>query len=200
MKQVVSLYLKPPTLYVTLCILILSCNTKRLENTKELSREIKASQIKRVTNTQLIYTVDEWGKKISKIAENSLQKELKNSPDKAGDICKDLTKISLIAALQKEYGVQIQLLGDKDSTNQNLFPKERELLGAYMYSARTKTAASDNVQQLNDTLIVYNVPLPGDSPVCKPCMGEQKTPFALWRLLFDKKEIIRKLDAKQLKE
>ena len=200
MKQKVNGFIISFILPAFLLVIISSCNTKRLENTKELSREIKASQIKRVTNTQLVYTVDEWGKKISKIAEKSLQKELTSKPENAGQICSDLSKISLIAALQKEYGVQIQLLGEKDSKNENLFPKERELLDAYLYSAKAKTSASDNVQQLNDTLIVYNIPVPAENPICKTCMGSQETPFALWRLLFDKKEIIRKLDAKQLKE
>ena len=181
-------------------LLISACNSKRLENTKELSREIKASQIKRVTNTQLIYTADEWGKKISKIAEKTLEKELENNPQKAGELCKDLSGIALISALQKEYGVEIQLLGEADAKNQKLFPKERELLEAYLYSAKAKSSSSDNVQQLNDTLLVYNVPVAAENPICKTCMGDSATPFALWRLLFDKKEIIRKLDAKKLKE
>ena len=187
-------------LAVVLFITVIACNTKRLENTKELSREIKASQIVRVTNTQLIYTADEWGKKISKIVEKSLQKELEANPEKAGEICKNLSKIPLVNALQKEYGVQIQLLGEKDTGNPDLKPKEKELLEAYLYSAKTKTTASDNVQQLNDTLLVYNVPVSVENPICKTCMGSQETPFALWRLLFNKKEIIRKLDVKKLKE
>jgi len=185
---------------VVLLVTMFACNTRRLENTKELTREIKASQIKRVTNTQLIYTADEWGKKISKIAEKSLQKELTQNPETAGEICKNLAQIPLIAALQKEYGVQVQLLGEPDLKNKDLFPKEKELLDAYLYSAKAKSEASDNVQQLNDTLLVYNVPVPPGNAICKSCMGTQETPFAVWRLLFDKKEIIRKLDAKQLKE
>lgn len=178
---------------------LFSCHSKRLENTKELSREIKASQIKRVTNTQLVYTVDEWGKKISKIAEKALEKEIAAHPDQAAANCKSLGKMAVIAALEKEYGVTVELLGAADRTNTKLAPKERELLDAYLYSAKAKTPASDNVQQLNDTLVVYNSPLDPASPLCKACMpGEE--PFGLWRLLFDKKEIIRKLDAKMLKE
>ncbi|WP_221394699.1 hypothetical protein [Dyadobacter sp. NIV53] len=187
-------------LVVVLLFTITACNTKRLENTKELSREIKASQIVRVTNTQLIYTVDEWGKKIAKIVEKSLQKELEANPEKAGEICKDLSKIPLVNALQKEYGVQIELLGENDKNNPGLKPKEKELLDAYLYSAKTNATANDNVQLLNDTLLVYNVPVPAENPICKTCMGSQETSFALWRLLFNKKEIIRKLDVKKLKE
>lgn len=177
-----------------------ACQSKRLENTKELSREIKASQIKRVTNTQLIYTIDEWGKKISQIADKALQKELTAHPEKAGVLCRDISQIPLVHALQKEYGVQIELWGEEDLKRPELNPKEKEVLEAYLYSAKTKSVASDNVQLLNDTLLVYNVPVSADSQICKLCMPGQETPFGVWRLLFDKKEIIRKLDAKTLKE
>jgi hypothetical protein len=187
--------------YTVAVLAILSgCQAKRLENTKELSREIKASQIKRVTNTQLIYTIDEWGKKISKITEKTLEKELAANPEKGTAYCKDLSQIPLISAMEKEYGVHIQLLGEADITNKDLNPKEKELLEAYLYSAKAKAAVTDNVQQLNDTLIVYNVPATAESSVCKTCMPTQETPFAVWRLLFNKKDMIRKLDAKSLKE
>lgn len=187
--------------YIVAIIAILSaCQAKRLENTKELSREIKASQIKRVTNTQLVYTIDEWGKKISKIAEKTLEKELAANPEKGTAFCKDLSQIALINAMEKEYGVHIQLLGEADISNKDLNPKEKELLEAYLYSAKSKAAATDNIQQLSDSLIVYNVPATAESPICKSCMPDQEISFAVWRLLFNKKDMIRKLDAKALKE
>jgi hypothetical protein len=180
-------------------ILFCGCNSRRLENTKELSREIKASQIKRVTHTQLIYTADEWGKKIVKIAENTLIKELTTHPENAGLLCKDVTAIPLMAALEKEYGVQIELLTLSDLQNGIVTPKEKELREAYLYSAKNQSSAGDNIQQLNDTLLLYNSPVPKESQLIKLCGAQSNPPYALWRLLFDKKEIIRKLDAKQLK-
>ncbi|MCE7067283.1 hypothetical protein [Dyadobacter sp. CY326] len=172
----------------------------RVENTKALSNEIKASQIKRVTNTQLIYSADAWGKKIAQIAEKSLTKELEKHPEKAGEVCENLGEIPVIAALEKEYGLKVELLGVDDLKNPKLAAKEREVLAAYLYSAKSKAAASDNLQQLSDTLLVYNAPVPPESPICKSCMTNTETPFAVWRLLFNKKDIIRKLDAKQLKD
>jgi hypothetical protein len=172
----------------------------RIENTKELNREIKASQIKRVTNVQLISSADEWGKKIAQIAEKSLRSELEKNTDTGLKHCQDLTGIPVVAALQKEYGVKVQLLGIKDLKSASLHPKEREILDAYAYSAKSNTHAGDNLQQLNDTLLVYNAPVAAGSIICKKCMAGQDTTFAVWRLLFNKKEIIRKLDAKQLKD
>lgn len=183
---------------LTLCLFLAGCNNKRLENTKELSSEIKASKIVRVTNTQLIYTVDEWGKKISKLAQKSLDEALEKNPEKAGDLCKNLSQIAIIGALEKEYGVKISLLGAGDTKNTDLDKKEQELLEAYLYSAKNNSPLSDNVQPLNDSMVVYNVP--ADPKICKTCLGDQTPDFGLWRLLFDKKEILRKVDVKKLKD
>ena len=187
--------------FVALTIVIAGCDTgNRVENTKALSNEINASKIKRVTNTQLIYSADAWGKKISKIAEKALANELEKHPEKAGDLCQNLAGVPVIAALEKEYGVKVELLDLTDLKNPNLAPKERELLDAYLYSAKSNSAASDNLQQLSDTLLVYNAPIPTESLICKSCLPKDEIPFAVWRLLFNKKDVIRKLDAKQLKD
>ncbi|TLV00220.1 hypothetical protein [Dyadobacter luticola] len=172
----------------------------RVGNTKELNKEMKATQIKRVTNTQLVYYVNEWGKKIAQIAEKSLDTQLSKDPKTADTLCRNLGNIPVIAALEKEYGVNIELLGVQDIKNPKLAPKEREILDAYLFSAKSKATAGENLQQLNDTLLVYNVPVDAESIICKECMKNDDMRFAVWRLLFSKKEIIRKLDVKQLKE
>ncbi|MCF0049453.1 hypothetical protein MUK70_22060 [Dyadobacter chenwenxiniae] len=193
--------MKKILIFALMAIVLGSCDTgNRVENTKELSNEINASKIKRVTNTQLIYSADAWGKKISKIAEKSLSNELSRHPEKAGELCQNLAGIPVIAALQKEYGVKVELLDLTDLKNPDLAPKERELLDAYLYSAKSKSVASDNLQQLSDTSLVYNAPVPAESLICKSCLPKDEIPFAVWRLLFNKKDIIRKLDAKQLKD
>ncbi|ACT95308.1 hypothetical protein Dfer_4105 [Dyadobacter fermentans DSM 18053] len=182
--------------------ILTGCDFKsgRIENTKELNREIKASQIKRVTNVQLVSSADEWGKKIAQIAEKALRSELEKNPDAGLAHCADLSGIPVVGALEKEYGVKVELLGTKDLKRADLHAKEREILDAYVYSAKSNAQAGDNLQQLNDTLLVYNAPLSSESVICRKCMASQDTTFAVWRLLFNKKEIIRKLDAKQLKE
>lgn len=183
---------------IALSLCFYSCNNKRLDNTKELATEIKASKIVRVTNIQLIYTVDEWGKKISKLSQKSLLEALAKNPENASELCADPSKVAIIGALEKEYGVKISLLSATDTSNINLNKKEQELLQAYLYSAKSNASLSDNVQPLGDTTVVYNVP--ADLQICKTCMGDKTPSFALWRLLFDKKEILRKVDVKKLKD
>jgi hypothetical protein len=186
---------------LSLCIIsiLFACNSQnQIENTKELSREMKASQIKRVTNTQLVYTVDEWGTKISQIAQKTLAHELSAHPDQANELCKKVADIAVIKAIQKEYDVQIALLNENDLQSTALAAKEKELLEAYLYSAKNKSKADNNVQVLNDSIFVYNAPVDTEDIVAATCSVDPTTPFVIWRLLFNKKDIIRKLDVKQL--
>jgi hypothetical protein len=187
--------------YMPLFVLLtlLGCNTEeRVGNTKELAQEMKAMKIKRVTDAQLVSTVDEWGKQMASVARKALEKELARNPAQAGTLCQNPGSLPLIAALDKEYGVKIQLMGPEDVKNTALSAKERELLDAYLYNAENNLPQSDNVQKLNDTLLVYNAPLPADSQISTECFKNQKVSFAVWRILFDKKMVIRKLDAKKL--
>lgn len=187
--------------YILSILILLSCNTEnRVGNTKELAQEMKATQIKRVTDAQLVSTVDEWGKQMASVAQRALEKELAQKPEEAGSVCSNMSSLPLIAALDKEYGVNIQLMGPEDVSNSALSAKERELLDAYLYNAENNLPQSDNVQKLNDTLLVYNAPVPTDSRICTECFEKQKVSFAVWRILFDKKTVIRKLDVKKLKK
>ncbi|GAB2765633.1 hypothetical protein GCM10027275_03810 [Rhabdobacter roseus] len=183
-----------------LLVFLLGCNVEnRVGNSKELVQEMKDSQIKRITNAQLISLIDEWGKQIVKVSQKALGEAVSKQPGNASRLCQNLDQVPLIGALEQEYGVDISLLGLADVSNPALEAKERELLEAYAYNAGSTLPASDNIQKLNDTLYVYNASLPLDSPIATECFGEQKVPFAVWRVLFDKKEVVRKIDVKRLK-
>jgi hypothetical protein len=185
--------------FFLLLLAVTGCNVDdRVGNTKELSQEIKNSKIKRITNVQLTTTIDDWGKRIAVIAQKSMGEALKKNPEKATELCQNLQQLPLVAALEKEYGVQVQLLGTADLTNPAFTTKERELLDAYLYNAENKLPQSDNVQRLNDTLFVYNAPVPADHAVIQRCFAQQALPLAVWRVLFNKRDVIRKIDVKKL--
>lgn len=189
--------IKSITLACFVVFIMTSCNTdNRIKQTSALKEEMHSTEIRRVTNPKLIATVDEWGKELVATARKALENELARNPQQAGVLCQDLQKVPSIAALDRDYGVKIQLLGPADVKNQALAPKERELLDAYLYNAENKLPQSDNVQKLNDTLLVYNAPVPVESVICKTCFKDQLVTFAVWRVLFDKKAVIQKMDAK----
>ncbi|HEV7351317.1 hypothetical protein [Telluribacter sp.] len=182
-----------------LLLLTQSCNLdERVGNTKELSAEIKNSKIKRITDVQLISTMDTWGKRIVSISQKTLTEALTKNPEKATALCGNMQQLPVLDALKKEYGVQVELLGPSNIQNPAFTAKERELLDAYLYNAEKGLPQSDNIQRLNDTLFVYNAPVPADNVISKTCYTQQEVPFAVWRILFNKKDVIRKIDVKKL--
>jgi hypothetical protein len=176
--------------------LVAACNPERNQNTKAFVQEMNDSKIKRVTDVQLTTTIDEWGKALVLTTRKALTNELhKTGSDST--LC-TLEKIPVIRKLEKQYAITIDLLKAKDVKNPALNPKERDLLGAYVYNAQNKLEQNDNVQKLNDTLFVYNSPVPTDDLICKTCTDNAALPFVIWRIVFNKREVIRRINPKKL--
>jgi hypothetical protein len=179
-------------------VILQACTTEERVGNKELAREIKNNKIKRITNTQLVSTVDEWGKTLVSIADKAVTNAIEKNPENATSICAKVEQLPVIAALHQEYGVAFRLLSSADLTNPSLTPKERELLDAYLYNAENNLPQSDNVQTLNDTLLVYNAPLAPTHVICQKCFSGQQIPLVVWSIRFNKREVINKIDVKKL--
>ena len=179
---------------VFILLVAVGCNTdNRVKQTDALKEEMAGAKIRRVTDAQLVAAADEWGKEVTGVARGALEQELAQNPDQAVKYCANLEHVPLIAALERQYGASVQLLGILAPKNPTLAPKERDLMSAYVHNAEKDLAQYDNVQKLNDTLLVYNAPVPKESTICKACFPDQKLPFAVWRVLFDKKTVIGKM-------
>ncbi|MFC5410651.1 hypothetical protein ACFPMF_15110 [Larkinella bovis] len=173
-----------------------ACTPDRNQNTKELAQEMNDRKIKRVTDAQLTTTVDEWGKSLVQTARKALTTELqKNTGDTAR--C-SVGNLPVIQKLAKKYAVTIDLLSAKDTANPVLNTKEQELLAAYFYNAQNNLEQNDNIQKLSDTLFVYNAPVAPDDLICKTCSDQATPPFVVWRVVFKKREVIRRIDPKKL--
>ena len=179
-------------------VILQACTTEERVGNKELAREIKNNKIKRITNTQLVSTVDEWGKTLVSIADKAVTNAIEKNPENARTLCTKVEELPVIAALHQEYGVAFRLLSSADLNNPSLTPKERELLDAYLYNAENNLPQSDNVQTLNDTLLVYNAPLTPTHVICQKCFGSQQTPLVVWSIRFNKREVVNKIDVKKL--
>lgn len=177
-------------------VFVSSCNPERTENTRALVQEMNDHKIKRVTDVQLTTTVDEWGKSLVLTARKAVTDQLSKTGNDSA-VC-TLNGIPAIQKLEKKYAVTIDLLSAKDTTNPVLATKERELLGAYVYNARNKLEQIDNIQKLNDTLFVYNSPVPTTDLICKTCTDNEALPFVIWRIVFNKREVIRRINPKKL--
>lgn len=180
-----------------LLLFISSCNPEnRIQQTPALKQEIADKKVKRITDIQISETVDSWGKQLTAIIQKELTDKLTHQSADMNKLCqlKDLPKTN---ALAKRYNFTIELLGASDVQNPKLPQKEREVLDAYLYNAENKLPQPTNIQKINDTLFVYNTAVPADNLICKACFGDQKQPLAVWRLVFHKREVIRRIGGRK---
>lgn len=174
--------------------LLLACNPERVHYTNELKQEMADKQIRRITTVDLVETVDALGERITTVIQKELATQLQKTTDPAErtKLCQ-LQNLPRTKAIANRYAVDIRLLSGADVPNQSLGAKEREVLDAYVYNAEKKLPQISNIQKINDTLYVYNAAVPMDNVICQACFGTQKTPLAIWRLAFSKREIVRRM-------
>lgn len=175
-----------------------SCNLdNRIQNSKALAEEMRGVQIKRVTNTQTVTIVDDWGKRIVKQAQREILQALRKNPSANSSICA-LQQLPKIDSLSQFYGVEISLIGAKDLQNPQLSAKEKEILDAYLYNAENKLPQTSNIQKLGDSVLIYNAPVVAEPLICQSCFANDPNQLAVWRVRFLKNEVIKKVDAKSL--
>ncbi|WP_420147914.1 hypothetical protein [Spirosoma sp.] len=176
--------------------LLFACNPERVHYTNELKEEMADSKIKRIKDADLTETIDKLGERVSATIQKELAAQLEKTtdPDERSKLCQ-LQNLPRTKAIAEQYVLDIRLLGPSDIQNKSLNPKEREILDAYLYSAKQKQATIANIQKTSDTSFVYNVAIPADNPICEACFGKQETPFAVWHLGFKKREVIRRMSA-----
>ena len=177
-----------------------ACNPERVKYTRELKAEMADSKIKRITNADLVQTVDNLGAKVSATVQKELTAQLEKTTDPAAraKLCQ-LQNLPRTKAIADRYVLDIRLLGATDIENKSLDAKEREILDAYLYSAKQKLSPISNIQKINDTSFVYNTAVPVTSLICEACFGKQDVPFAVWHLGFRKREVVRRMQATKKK-
>lgn len=185
-----------PSAIPLIVILLAACNPEPAQNSKALAQEMRDRKIKRVTPAQLAGTVDEWGKAVVAEAQTALTAELTKRGDKS--LCQP-TRLAAVRRLEKLYAARIDLVSAGDVKNESLPAKEREILDAYLYNAEQKLAQTDNVQKVADTLFVYNAAVPADNVICRTCTDNAALPFVVWRVVFNKREVIRRINPRKLK-
>lgn len=191
---------RPLFFFFALLPALLACNPERVRYTKELKQEMADKKIKRITNADLVETVDTFGERITTVSQKELTTRLQQTtnPAERAKLCQ-LQNLPRTKAIEDRYAIAIQLLSGADVPNQSLSPKEREVLDAYLYNAEQKLPQISNIQKIGDTLYVYNAAVPTDNIICQTCFGTQKTPLAVWRLVFPKREIVRRMSSSQKK-
>jgi membrane-associated HD superfamily phosphohydrolase len=177
-------------------LLLMACN-ERID-TKAYKEELKTRQIKRVSSEQVTALSDIWGKNIVRILNQRM------GSNTAAD------------SLAKRYVAQIRLLSVGQLAGTTLDATQRQILEAYQYNAQNNIPQTDNVQKLNGgeqmlftSPVIWNEQLAKLSPSQKTDLAKRYALDSLsyrkvgdwigiWSIVFDKKELIRRTDAKAL--
>jgi len=191
------------SLFTAFFLLLNSCDFSKRIDTRQAVKELHEREVKRITPTQFIAQVDEWGKTMI----DSLNKNL----------VINLEKRALIDSLSKKYRVEI-LTGSPLNLQDPAFGKKvNEILDAYQYNSEKHLAQVDNIQKSDDELFFYFT-----SPIIKneqfdklkkvqlenlakatkldSLSSRKKGDFAgLWLIKFSKKEVVRLSDPKHLR-
>lgn len=139
-------------------------------DTTEAVNQMKQTEVKRITPAQISIFANKWGVEIS---------EKLNVASIKG---------STIDSLSKLYNVNIDTINLEKDLPKNLLPKEEALYSAYKYNVEHNLPIENNLQNLeNGEKILYT------SPVTFKKNN-------LWRIVFTKKEIIKKVNIKELKK
>lgn len=154
------------TVALALAVVTTRCTPDRVKYTPELKQQMADMKIKRVTNADLVETVDVLGGKVTAVVEKELTDSLTKATTTARkqQLCQ-LQNLPRLDAISKKYEVNIRLLGPADVQNKALDAKEREVLDAYLYNAEQKQSQIANIQKINDTTYIYNAAVPTDNVI-----------------------------------
>ena len=150
-------------------------------DTKAIKTEIEDRKIKRVKEGELFAWMQEKGGIITDISQKELTK-----------LTLTATKYPLRDSLAEAYNVTIDLIQSKDLAAFKPFnEKEKEVLDMFAYNLQQDISIPKNLQKLEKAAnnFVFNAPV----------ILNNKN-IGLWRILFTRKNAIRKINMKQLLE
>ncbi len=179
-----------------LCFVFLSAGilsgcgpNERVDNSGALAKEIRTKKIRRITPAELTSALHSTGQKVAALATRSLEKDTVYK-----ETCKSTSSLKELDAVKGRIGVKVELAFAKDSVSHDLFPQEKELLKAYSYQTSQGAVLSDNLQKVNDSITVYHAPVSPGSPIFRNCKEAAQSPFAIWRIVLNQKDVIKNLD------
>ncbi|MFN3316423.1 MAG: hypothetical protein ACK40K_06400 [Raineya sp.] len=166
------------------CLFLLSACVPDMKergyDTKKLAQDVKDRKIKKLTPAQISNWVYERGVLMVKtlnaeLATTTLPKQgTKNLMLKSQD------------SLQKAYNVQILLINLQDkSLAENYKGKAKEVIEACIYQAESEQVIQPNLQKLENQDFLFTAPA-------------EKLPQHIWQISFPKKEVVKKIDQKEL--
>jgi hypothetical protein len=151
--------------------LLAACTPQQDRKSREFIAEgMKSRKIKRVTDAQLLVTIDQLGQKnTNELTEVFLAKTDASKPF----VC---NAQDYVADKKFPYVLALRLVCQE---NQALFDKEKQLLQAYLHNEANGIESMANIQKIDDSAIIYTTPVTLNGKF-----------LGMWTMVFDKKQLI----------
>ncbi|MES2798334.1 MAG: hypothetical protein V4683_20360 [Bacteroidota bacterium] len=155
---------------ITIISIVLISCNIKRIDTSQMADQMKNAEIKRITPTQISSFANDWGIEITEYL-NEKPSNLQN-----------------IDSLSKLYHASIKKVDIANLNLDTLDKKEAELMQAYQYSLQNNQAIGTNLQKLQG----------GEIQLFTASIPNVKN--QIWRVEFTKKEIIRRVNVKEIKK
>lgn len=167
-----------PFLYAfTLVIIIHGCNTNQKVDREAVKEEMKARELKKVSDSEIISKGLEIGNMIAEEAQKTLQKNLLAAINEKGvpgalEFC-NANALELVKDLEDSMDAEIYRVSNK-FRNPKDQPDSLEslILDAYHYNVENGIVLEPSIQEENEQVLLYTKPISINNPLCLQCHGK----------------------------
>lgn len=187
-------------------MLLCACEQQTQLNTKEIVREVKSREIKRVTSTEIMEEVNSEGAQVvASIQKNWLEALEFGMENKGKEYSKKFCIVPFIPGFDTiaDQNTTIKKIGlSSVSQPRKVDNIEKQLLEAYQYNVENGIALKANTQKSGDTYMLYTSPIFANEKMCLECHSNnqgyadfKQGGFAgMWSVKILKKSVIQKID------
>ncbi len=166
--------------HINVCLLLftlIACDAGKKVDKEQVDRMKKSTEVKKVSEAEIISKALEWGDELSQEAQATLMGALQKAIEERGaagavEFC-NIEALPLTQSVAEKHGVSINRVSEMNRNPKNA-PQavESPLLEAYAYNAEEGIQNAPNVQKLEDgetLLFTKAIVIPGG--LCLNCHG-----------------------------
>lgn len=165
-------------LLITLASIVcfISCKTDKRVDQDQIKEELKEREIKKVSEAEIFTAAQKWGDTITAKSQKVLASNLKQAIQKGGppyaiQFC-NTRAIPLLDSVDKTFNVDVRRVSLNVRNPQDKPDSlERALLEAYHYNQENDEPHRSNVQEVDESTILYTKPIAINNGLCLSCHG-----------------------------
>lgn len=167
---------------------LLNCTNVEKVDTTSVKEHLGDYKIKKISPEEIIAQAEKSGGDSKVIIEKQL-----NDEDLVKRSACDFGLFPVADSLNTLSPGSVKMVRIEELKGGIFHPKEKEVLEAYQYSFEKDEASGTNIQQLNDTLYLFTIPVSKKSAYSKSCLSKDPDAYGVVELLLNKSRLIRQI-------